>query len=151
MKQALNATFFGIDLGIENDTLMTILLIALAVICVLLVILMIYILCSKKLADVVRETVKSEQTTSHDADGVKGRSSDETKKTQPATPAKAQSGATAHGTPNGSQRGTFGNRNTVSNCPNVMPAIMPPIILPPIILPPIWEDVPAIKNGPKRS
>lgn len=55
MKQALNATFFGLDPGIENDTLMTILLIAEVVVCVLLLALMIYILCEKKRAAVIRK------------------------------------------------------------------------------------------------
>ena len=48
MKQALNATFFGIGLSTGNNTLMTIFGVAEAVVCALFVVLAIYILCEKK-------------------------------------------------------------------------------------------------------
>ncbi len=136
MKLALNATFFGLKLGTSNDTLMTILLIVLTVICVLLVVLMIYILCSKKLADVVRETViKSTDETATSQSGTgegKEVSSNEMKKeksvVQPAAPVKTQYG---YRTP---QKGTYGNRKAVSTRPYALPTI---------VLPPIWINTPS--------
>ncbi len=59
MKQ-LNASFFGLELSVSNDTLMTILLIVEAVICVLLVALMIYVLHRKKPTEAQQELAAAE-------------------------------------------------------------------------------------------